>query len=69
MEWVMVGHTVEEDMVFILTSLRFVNSLPAGRDRVDALQRLLSSAALLRTARPGNPLWPSLLELVAAEDS
>lgn len=48
--------------------LRRIHSLPAGAARDDALQILLSSSALLQLARPGSPLWPSLLALMEAGD-
>lgn len=58
----------DADMDEVLQHLQGITRLPDGEDRAAALQRLLSSAALARLARPGSPLWPSLLALEAAVD-
>jgi len=57
-----------QDLITVRDALADIIDLPAGEARAAALQRLLSSAALLRSARPGGPIWPSLLALEEAVD-
>jgi len=57
-----------DDLIMVRDALAEITALPVGEARAAALQRLLLSAALLRSARPGSPIWPLLLALEAAAD-